>query len=209
MKRAPRIRYRLAAVAAISLLAVGGCSLFPVADEPPALYTLSPKNTFDEDLEFVNNQLLIEVPNAAEGLNSHRIALSRSLLSLDYFAKVRWTERAPLMVQTLLVESFENTRRIVSVAREGTDLRADYALKTELREFQAEYADDAAPPNINVRVIAKLIKMPERIIVAAKSFEAVMPASGTGMTDIVTAFDEALGKVLKRVVLWAMPIVAR
>ena len=39
------------------------------------------------------------------------------------------------MVQTLLVESFENTGKIVAVARKATDIRADYVLKTDLREF--------------------------------------------------------------------------
>lgn len=209
MMRLIRIRLHAAALAATCILSLGGCSILPIAEEPPALFTLSPKTTFDDELEFVNNQLLIEVPVAAEGLNSHRIALSRGALSLDYFARVRWTERAPLMVQTLLVESFENTRRIVSVAREGTDLRADYALKTELREFQAEYADATSAPSVHVRIIAKVIKMPQRMIVASNSFEAVVPADGTRIEEIVGSFDEALGKVLKRVVLWAMPIVAK
>ena len=191
---------------AVSL--VGCTSLIPGADNPPDLYTLTPKNTFDETLPEVTNQLLVEVPIAAEGLNSHRIALSRGALSLDYFANARWTERAPLLVQTLLVESYENTGRIVSVARDGTDLRADYVLKTELREFQAQYADTASPPTINVRVIAKLIKMPERSIMASESFDATIAADGTSMVEVVRAFDDALGKVLKRLVAWSMPLIA-
>ncbi len=209
MMRATRNTRPSAALAALCLFVLGACNILPGAEEPPALYTLSPKNTFDEDLPSVQKQLLVEVPVAAEGLNSHRIALSRGALSIDYFAKARWTERAPLLVQTLLVESFENTDKIVSVAREGTDLRADYALKTELREFQAEYVDATSPPTVNVRIMTKLIKMPERVIVAADSFEAIVPAGGTAMPDIVGAFDEALGKVLKRAVLWTMPKVAR
>lgn len=198
---------RLRALVLSALIAAGaaGCSLIPVPEDPPVLFTLSPKNTFDETLPVISKQLVIEVPVAAEGLNSHRIALSREALSLDYYAKARWTERAPLLVQTLLVESFENTGRIVSVAREGTDLRADFALKTELREFQAEYPDPDGPPEINVRIIAKLIKLPERAIISAESFGTTFESTGTAMPEIVVAFDEALGKVLKRIVTWAMP----
>ena len=44
------------------------------------------------------------------------------------------------MVQTLMVESFDNFRCVVSVGRDTIGLRADYVLKSELREFQAEYA---------------------------------------------------------------------
>ncbi|MGD9536529.1 MAG: ABC-type transport auxiliary lipoprotein family protein [Alphaproteobacteria bacterium] len=210
MIRAPNAGLRRAALAGLTAAWLAGCgSLIPGADAPPPdLYTLTPKNTFDETLPQVSNQLLVEVPIAAEGLNSHRIALSHGLLSLDYYANARWTERAPLLVQTLLVESFENTGRIVSVARDGTDLRADYVLKTELREFQAQYDDESSPPTVNVRLIAKLIKIPERSIVASESFDAMTPASGTSMIEVVGAFDEALGKVLKRLVAWSMPLIA-
>lgn len=186
-------------------LGVAACSLIPVPENPPVLFTLSPKNTFDETLPVVSKQLVIEVPIAAEGLNSHRIALSREALSLDYYANARWTERAPLLVQTLLVESFENTGRIVSIAREGTDLRADFALKTELREFQAEYSTADGPPEVNVRIIAKLVKLPERTIISAEAFGTKFKSEGTDLPSIVVGFDEALGKVLKRVVHWAMP----
>jgi cholesterol transport system auxiliary component len=55
-------------------------------------------------------------------------------------------------VQTLLVESFENTKKIVSVARQGVDLGADNVLKTELREFQAEYRNRTdAPATLTMR----------------------------------------------------------
>lgn len=209
MTLAHRARRPAALLAAITLLGLSGCSLLPVPEDPPALYTLSPKTTFDENLPKVSKQLLVETPIAAEGLNSHRIALSKHLLSIDYFANARWTERAPLMVQTLLVESFENTNKIVSVAREGTDLRADYALKTELREFQAEYSADGAEPTVEVRVIAKLVKLPERSIIASDAFGATIKAEDTSMDAIIVAFDDALGKVLKRVVSWTMPAIAK
>jgi len=197
--------WRTAAAGALVAAGLAGCSLIPVPEEQPVLYTLSPKNTFDEDLPTVSKQLVVEAPVAAEGLNSHRIALSHDELSLDYYANAKWTERAPMLVQTLLVESFENTGRIVSIAREGTDLRADYSLKTELREFQAEYPTKDANPEVEVRIIAKLVKMPERTIIAAESFGAKIKAEGTAMPAVIGAFDEALGKVLKRIVTWAMP----
>ena len=37
-------------------------------------------------------------------------------------------------LQTLIIESFENSGRIVAVGRESVGLRADFTLKTELRE---------------------------------------------------------------------------
>ncbi len=173
---------------------------------PPQLYTLTPKSTFAEDLPAVDWQLLVEPPAAAAGLDSLRLALQSTPLKLDYFADVAWTDRAPQMVQTLIVESFENSGRIVSVGRESIGLRANYVLKTELREFQAEYVENglSAPPKIRVRMNAKLVEIPRRAIIAGDNFEATTAATSNTLDAIVNAFDDALGKVLRRMVEWTL-----
>jgi cholesterol transport system auxiliary component len=194
----------------LGTLFLAGCGL-PGFSSPPQLFTLTPKNTFIEGLPTVTDQILIETPVAAAGLDTGRIALSREPTSLDYFAGVSWTDRAPAMVQTLMVESFENSGRVVSVGRDTIGLRADYVLKSELREFQAQYAgpDDAGPPLIHVRINAKLVVMPRRNIEAGKTFEALERARGTSFQDIIAAYDDALGKVLRRLVEWSLTEAAR
>jgi cholesterol transport system auxiliary component len=186
--------------------ALGGCNaLNALSADPPELYTLSPKSTFDETLPSVDWQLLVQVPVAAAGLDSVRVALRRSPVRLEYYAGVAWTDRAPEMVQTLLVESFENSGRIISVGREDLGLRADYLLLTELREFQAEYLGDGAP-EVRCRLNAKLVRVPQRDIVAGENFEYVIPAQSTSFEDIIFAFDEALGKVIRRLVEWVLRV---
>jgi len=145
------------------------------------------------------------------GLDTGRIALSRSATTLDYFAGVSWTDRAPAMVQTLIVESFENSGHVISVGRDTIGLRADYVLKSELREFQAEYASaaDNGPPQIHVRINAKLVAMPRRNIEAGKTFEALERARSASFQDIIEAYDDALGKVLRRLVEWSLTEAAR
>jgi cholesterol transport system auxiliary component len=194
----------------LGMLFLAGCAL-PGFSPPPQLFTLTPKNTFTEGLPTVTDQILIEIPVAAAGLDTGRIALNRSATTLDYFAGVSWTDRAPAMVQTLMVESFENSGRAVSVGRDTIGLRADYVLKSELREFQAEYAgpDDPNPPRIHVRINAKLVAMPRRNIEASKTFEALEPARSTAFQDIIAAYDDALGKVLRRLVEWSLIEAAR
>ncbi|NNG05973.1 MAG: hypothetical protein HKM95_17975 [Inquilinus sp.] len=182
-----------------------GC-VSPLRREAPQLYTLTPKSTFDEGLPDVEWQLLVESPAAAAGLDSLRVALQSTPLKLDYFANVAWTDRAPLMVQTLIVESFENSGKIVSVGRETIGLRANYVLKTELREFQAEYIDGGLnqPPKVNVRMNAKLVEIPRRAIIAGDNFEAYTTSRSNNLDAIVEAFDETLGKVLRRLVEWTL-----
>ena len=178
--------------------------LIPGSGPPPALYTLTPKSKFDLRMQPVDWQLVVEEPLAAGGLNVARIALRTGPMRLDYFAGVQWTERAPRMVQTLLVESFENSARIVAVGRQAIGLRSDYNLKSELREFQAEYASEGAAPQVRVRLNVKLIKQPRRNIIGNQSFEAVIQAEDNTMAAVIRAFDDALGKVLRRSVKWTL-----
>jgi len=187
---------------------VAGCapgSFLPGQQEPPRLFELTPKSTFEENLPEANWQLLIENPVAAAGIDTTRIALKRSPTTLDYFARAEWSDRAPALVQTLMIESFENTEKIVSVGRESLALRADYSLKVELREFQAEYFDTSAEiPKVHVRLNLKLVRMPDRIIVASKSFGYELQSTSNTLDDIIEAFNESLGKSLKRAVSWTM-----
>lgn len=193
---------RTAALLVAAALALTGCQL-PGGGEPPNLFTLTPKSTFSPDLPQVHWQLLVETPVAAAGLNTSRIALQHSPVTLEYYAQANWTDVAPAMVQTLLIESFENTGKIVAVSRETTTLRSDYVLKAELREFQAEY-DNGGPPLVRVRINAKLVRMPDRAIIGSHTVERTARAAGGDMQQIVLAFDEALGQVLRRIVEWTL-----
>lgn len=185
---------------------LGACGvddLIPGQGPPPRLFRLSPKNTFDEVLPTVAWQLVIEEPQAPTGLNTTRIPLHRRATELEYYARANWTDRAPAMVHTLTVESFENSGRIVAVGRESLGLRSDFVLKLDLREFQAVYGGDGLP-SAHVRLNAKLVQMPQRTIIASDRFESIVPAGTDNMEAIVAAFDDALGKVLKRLVGWTL-----
>ncbi|MBL4721857.1 MAG: membrane integrity-associated transporter subunit PqiC [Alphaproteobacteria bacterium] len=207
---------RAALVALSGLVLLAGCSIdLPGSSPPPRLYVLTPKSTFPKDLPNVKWQLLIEIPHSPAGVNTQRIVLRDSPIELKYFHRANWTDLAPKMVQALLVESFENSGHILAVGREAIGLRADYVLKTELREFQAEYVTemsqsgqgvdlDAAPPQVRVAMNVKLVKLPRRSIVASKTFENVVDASANSMEAIIGAFDNALGKTLKGVVSWSL-----
>ena len=194
-------------VGLLGLLAAGCTEILPGQGPLPSLYTLTPKNSFSDNLPTVKVQLAIEEPIASGGIDTQKIALANHPLETQYYADARWTERAPQMVQTLMVESFENSHRIVAVGRQALSIRADYELKTDLREFQAEYFDGAKVPTAHVRINAKLVRYPKREIVASQTFEAKIPSASNDMLAIAAAFDEALGKVLRRLVEWTLTTV--
>lgn len=185
-------------------LTLGGCSGSLLSrPTPPDLYTLTPKSTFSPDLPTVDWQLLVREPVAPAGLDTPRIAISPDLIEIDYYAGVAWTDRAPAMVMTLLIESFHNTDRIIAVGRDGSGLRADYILQTELREFQAEPQPDGSTM-VEARLNARLVRMPDRLIFASGSFPALAQAASNQFFDVLVAFDEALGDTMGDVVEWTL-----
>ena len=94
---------------------------------------------------------------------------------------------------------------IVAVARETVRLRPDFVLQSEIREFAAVYAPDAAqPPSARIRIMARLVRIADRSIVAAAQFEDTSRARGHGTEAIVGAFDLALAPVLDRIVEWTL-----
>ena len=190
-----------AALAAALLL--GGCQLLNAAEEPTDLYTITPKSTFEPDMPAVFWQLAVEEPNASAYLNTSRIAIAQSATSSDYYAKTGWTDRAPLMVQTRIVDSFENSHKIIAVARESIGLRANYVLQSDLRNFEAMYIY-GKPPIAHVRIVAKLVRMPDRQIIGVGSFERCVRARADKVPKVVEAFDQALGSVMKRLVAWTL-----
>jgi cholesterol transport system auxiliary component len=199
------LQMRGALIVAAAAMLLGACALLSVGEDPPNLYTLTPKNTFDASLPQVTWQLVVETPTAAAYINTSRIALAMTPTSADYYAKSAWTDRAPLMVQTLMVESLENSRRIVGVGRDPLAVRPTYVLQTELREFQAEYFH-GKPPLAHVRLVARLVRQSDRQIVASRGFERCVRAGADQVAAVVQAFDEALGGVLKGMVAWTLTV---
>jgi cholesterol transport system auxiliary component len=178
--------------------ALGGCGVIPKVNNPVPLYTLSAVSEFGQSLPKVDWQLVVGTPVASADLNTTRIALTRSPGVIEYFANGAWADYAPILLQGKLIESFE-VSRAVSVGRDAVGLRPDYVLHSDLRDFQAEYS--GAVPTAHLRLSAKLVRMPDRRIVANILTEQKVPAAGNSLAEIVAAFDRAAGDAFEEVVV--------
>ena len=132
MKNKITRRDSLGLLIASSFLPLSACSgILPGQGPPETLYRLTPKSTFEEKLPEVDWQMVIERPVTNKSLDTTRIALLRDPTQVEYYARAGWIDRAPSMIQTLLIESFENSGKIISVGRENIGLRSDFVLKVE------------------------------------------------------------------------------
>ena len=199
---AARVSRRL--VPSAVALALAGCASLLGVGPATHLYRVTPVSAYPPNLPHPAAQLLVDVPMAPAGLDTSRIALTRSAVSIDYFADSEWTDRAPLLVQTALLESFENSKTITAIDRESVGLRADFILKTEIRHFEAIYDSPNEAPNVWVAIVAKLVNPSDREIVAQASFDRHERASANEIPQIVLAFDEALDGVMQDIVVWTV-----
>jgi cholesterol transport system auxiliary component len=200
----PAARLSRRFVPSVIVLALAGCSGLFGGSAPAHLYRVTPKSTYPANLPHRAVQILVDAPLAPAGLDTARIALSRSVVSIDYFADSEWTDRAPLLVQTALVESFENSNTVNAIDRESVGLRADFILKTEIRHFEAVYDSPNGPPDVWAAINVRLVNPSNRDIVAQSSFEQRQRASANDVPSIIAAFDEALGGVVKDIVVWTV-----
>jgi len=156
-------------------------------------------------------QLAITIPEAPASIDTARIGLNPTPATLDYYADAAWPDRLPIVMQSLLLEAFENTDR-VAVSRDTDGLVSDYVLRTELREFQAHYPAGGAPmpnepaaaPEIAVRIDARLVAAQQRRVMGNVSVRRTAQAAGNDMESIVAAFDQALTGVLAEITAWTL-----
>lgn len=184
---------------------LGGCAALEALNrDPPRIYRITAKSTFDPPPPRSGKIVLVEVPTAAAGLNTTRIALRPQLTALDYYGNSLWVEVVPLMIQRALIDSLDQSRAVDATSTAEAPEDADYALYTNILAFQADYDEGLdRPPVANVRLVVDLLRLPARKRAARVDFQEKVRAETTSIASIVEAIDAAMGKVLGRIVRWA------
>ena len=201
------VRNLLVIFLALALSGCSGLASLTNATAPTDLYLLTPKSTFDPSLPRIRQQIVVTEPTATAAVSNNRITVQPSPLEVRFLAGARWVDRAPLIIQSLLIESYENSGKVDAVGPSAIGLRADYIIVTDVREFQAilkETDAPAAPLIADVRLNIKIVDAETDLIIASRSFENLEMSSSDEPIDIVTAFDIALGRVLKQSVEWSI-----
>lgn len=175
-----------------------GCTVLSAANTPTPLYNLKPALSLPAGLPKVPWQLVVAEPNANADLDTGRIALRRSGNVTEYFANAAWIDNVPNLVQSKLLEAFEQSGA-VAVGRDVSSLVPDYVLQIEIWDFQAEYGGPVA--GAHVRMTAKLVRMSDRKIIHTISAEQKAQSGGTDMQQVISAFEKALGPVLTQIVV--------
>jgi cholesterol transport system auxiliary component len=182
-------------------LATSACSILGEA-EPIRILDPSARIAADAAWPQAKWSLLVLRPVAGATHDTDRIVVRPQPGALQVYKGAAWSDTAPDLVQTALLRGFEDTGRILSVARPGGAVRGDFQLATELRAFDSIYA--GATPNATIELHARLIRTTDGRAVAAKTFRADVAADGTDVAQVSDAFGEALRQLTREVVGWSL-----
>jgi cholesterol transport system auxiliary component len=184
------------AVLVVAVLACSGCGSLLETDLPPSTsYVLASAPAASTGVTRSEADLSIGRPDLAPGLDTERIAVLRGR-QLDYYRGAQWGGRATEIVQTLLVESFEDQQLFRSVTAEQSRVSSDYVLDVSVRDFQAEYASENDAPTAHVTIVGRLIRVSDRQLVQTFAATAESKASDNRMGAVAAAFETAAQKVV-------------
>jgi cholesterol transport system auxiliary component len=204
----PRIVLVGSAVFAFAFV-LAGCttSIFDSEAPVPMNYVLRSVPSSAVSQQHTAVDITIDRPDPAPGLDSDRIGVLRGH-QLDYYRAVKWGSPAPEVMQALLVDSLEDQHVFRSVTREQSRVASDYILDVQLRDFQSEYSDGSAVPTIHVAAVVRMIRVPDRKLVATMTTEAKVQASDDRMSAVAAAFEKAGNEVAMDLLNKLAPTVA-
>jgi cholesterol transport system auxiliary component len=145
-------------------------------------------------------QILVTQPTALKTLDSNQIVIRVSPSEIQYLSRAQWSDTLPRMVQSKLVEAFENSGKLGGVGTPGQGLAIDYQVVSDIRSFEI---DAASGNQAVVEISVKLLNDRNGSVRAQKVFRQAVPA-GAGNQALVAALDRAFTSVADEIVGWTL-----
>ncbi|MGB8819203.1 MAG: ABC-type transport auxiliary lipoprotein family protein [Rhizobiaceae bacterium] len=196
--KAHRQTFCLRRLAVVLTLFVAGCSSLGGSNKALDTYDLSVPTVAEASRRQTSVQVLIAEPQALKILDSENIVIRQSAASVAYLEGSQWSDRLPKIVQTRLVQAFENSKRFGGVGRPGEGLAIDYQVLTDIRAFEI---DTGSGKRAVVEISAKLLNDRNGVVASTRMFEASVAATSGG-AGFVVALDAAFDKVAAEMVAW-------
>lgn len=192
----------MGAGAALPLLALAGCQL-PGSGAAPRRVRLQPVADFPPSLPSAGWSLLVQEPDATSALNTARIVFVKANGDIAYLATGEWSSRAPEMVMELMVESFKESGKMLSVGDRRARIRPDFELETRLADFQVEEAG-ADAGRVRVEIHGSLVQKPRRNVLSSFAFDSESAVAPLTLDNILAAFQSSFEEVVDQIVEWTL-----
>lgn len=186
----------IGALAACFLLA--GCAV--VQGPPPETYDLTAPRDFSGKVGGTRAQLLISNPSSVSVLDSERIVVRPDPYVVTYLKGAQWTDKLPKLLQTRIVQAFENTGNVRAVGRPGEGLLIDYQIVLDIRNFEIDSSSGTA----QVLISAKIMNDRNGRVLSSQQIGGQATISGSGNDEMVAALDSASQAAIDQLVRWVL-----
>lgn len=194
---------RVSLLAAAAMLLLGGCAAIGGPKTEVKVYAPATAISADPAWPAADWSLSIGVQAANDMLDSARIAVRPTPDRFQAYKGAAWADTAPDMLQTALVEGFEDSGKIGAVGRFGGGNRGDFGLVMEVRAFETVYRGEQ--PDAVIEAQATLYRLRGgRGVVASRRFRQAVPGAAPDLDSMVSAFGQAMSAVSTEVVGWTL-----
>jgi phospholipid/cholesterol/gamma-HCH transport system substrate-binding protein len=165
---------------------------------PPLLYDLSAAKDFPAETKPIDGQMSVPDVSALLVFDTQKILVRKVDGTYANVDGGQWADNLPKLMQSRVLESFENAHQLKAVSRPYDQLQPQYRLELGIRNFQISLAQT---PTAVVEFTARILD-DKGAVVGAKLFDAKAPAKSTKAADAVDALNVAFTKAAKELVTW-------
>ncbi len=142
--------------------------------------------------------LVIPEPTAPAPSDGDRIVVRTGPSSVAVIKGAQWTDRLPRLLQSRLIQTFENAKLLRSVSRPGDGVTPDRALAWEIRRFEMDASTGQAVVELSVKVLDSSGR-----VLGGQIFSAQAPGDANQGDTASLALNAASNDVLRQIVAWA------
>jgi cholesterol transport system auxiliary component len=142
--------------------------------------------------------LVIPEPSAQAPTDGDRIVVRTGPSAVALVKGAQWTDRLPRLLQSRLIQTFENAKLLRSVSRPGDGVSPNHGLVWDIRRFEMDTSTGQAVVEISVKVLDT-----SGNVQAAQIFTAQAPGDASQGETASLALDDASNNVLRQIVAWA------
>jgi phospholipid/cholesterol/gamma-HCH transport system substrate-binding protein len=143
-------------------------------------------------------QIALPEPTALVAFETQKVLVAPSPGELKPLEEGQWADSVPRLVQTKMVESFENAG-FAHVGKAMDGFTPEVQLLLEIRSFDISLA---APSSARIEISAKWLGADGKIS-AERSFSATASATGVESPAAAAALNDAFQTVARDIVVWA------
>ncbi|MEM6579534.1 MAG: ABC-type transport auxiliary lipoprotein family protein, partial [Pseudomonadota bacterium] len=186
-------------------LSLAGCATLGAlnaASTPGDAYELRPPPNAPRAASTQNVQLVIDVPTASGAIDTDRILVRPNASQVQYLPGAQWTQAAPVMVQSVLVETFLRTGGFRFVGQRPIGPVGDILLVTHLSDFGVDIDPASGQGTVVLSLTANLVREEDAAILSSRRFSREARIEETAAPAIIAGFETVSNAVFSELAGW-------